>query len=190
MKKPAFILIIVLCLPFIGCDENNEETFDNVECENKIIPNRPQSYEIDLNNDLISDIRINYGWVTWDGTDSFGDIITAIVTNSIQNEAIEKEKVQIFTVQTNENINNSWDESITKDFEIELISISGTNACWHEEWSFINQNIKDPCFLGVKIKTDNDVWIGWLKLNLDLKSGEVKLVESNMSKDSNIIVGK
>ncbi len=78
MLKFALPLIVFIGISafFAGCKKNTENSPETGILGSKTPPEIPSNYRFDVNGDTIDDFSVVYQWMTWDGINTSGDLIS------------------------------------------------------------------------------------------------------------------
>ena len=104
------------------------------------------------------------------------------------NELFTKEGARNLFLKVGDIIKNEAEEGFEWRTDLrELIGKSRTFEVYDEFWA-IHSDLTDDFYVGIKLIKDTEEKIGWLKLEFDLVTGEVYLLDSVISSSSEIII--
>lgn len=178
----SLIILVLLSIPLLfSCEK------DRV-----IEPIRHEPQEVDLNQDLISDIEFNYWGYTWDGIGPngtgmgiIGDLIPLNNTQILKNQDTES----LFS-KVNDTIKHqmshpySWDSN-----RLNLVSIKTDLNQYVNPWIINSSEIKDFYYIAFKIADDNRDIFGWMKVRIDKYNGLIEVKETQTSDQGFLIIG-
>ena len=170
----------------ISCEKNNDS--DEVK-QTSTKPEIPDEIIIDINTDNKTDFVISYSELaTTDLPSSGGSIIGSI--NPIDDNQIlyRFPDGNLFlemndTIRKNDNTNSDWD-----NYQADIISINRYNyTIWDTNWTTLSK-LESDYYLGFKINAESSEEIGWMHLKLNSKTGEVSLIEKEISTMEELII--
>jgi len=181
-----FILIFLSAFLIISCEKNNDS--DEVN-QTSTRPEIPDELIIDVNADNKTDFVISYSeLVTADVPSSGGSIIGSI--NPIDDNQIlyRFPDGNLFlemndTIRKNDNTNSDWD-----NYKADIIYINRYNyTMWDTNWTILSK-LESDYYLGFKLNTEGSEEIGWMHLNLNSKTGEVTVMDKEISTLEELII--
>ena len=63
-----------------------------------------------------------------------------------------------------------------------------SRGLWPEEWHLSSQKSDNPYYLGIQVKENENFFIGWLKLNINKKTAEITIIDSEVSQADSIVI--
>lgn len=179
MKK--YCLLICVLVAFFGCESN-----DDINTEP---PEIPDAVTLDLNNDGIDDIRFTVG------PDDVGVGYAGYVyplNEALIGLSTESENSWIFDNRLNNTIKKGETNFYTwYPSNLGFISIYNTSeGLWPDEWTIGGQKTSNPLYLGVQIKENDQILVGWLKLEIDKKTGVVDVIDQQFTSDNYIVIDR
>ena len=179
--------ISFFALIFIGCNKEEWDPFQR--------PVKPEDKEYDLNDDQIIDFKLVYKNWTWDGAYSSGDMITCELIPENNNQILLHQDLGLLFGQINDTVFNQvqspflWE---TSSHNIPfLLSIFSTNTIgWEKEWKTKNDVKKEFYYLSFKISVDDKENLGWIKLKINNRSGQVEINDKQLTDQDHIIIDR
>ncbi len=152
----------------------------------------PANITFDLNHDGIDDISIEYSSFTWDGRNTSGNGIDGKLAPlngssilAINNEAtlfLEKNDIVPREVE----LPLDWTNS-----ERDLVSVQTSyenGQKWPDEWD-VNRKNSMCDYLGVLIQKDKP-FVGWVKIKINISSGEVLIIDKEFTSGEYIVIDR
>jgi hypothetical protein len=181
-SNTLFLITGMLLASICSCEKNRE-----------VEPIQRETLEVDLNNDLINDIKFFYFTYTWDGIGPNG---TGMGINGdlipLNNTMILKRNdIGSLFSPTNDTIKlqmsqpYSWDSN-----EFSLVSIKTDLNQYVNPWMVNSVEIKDFYYLAFKISTTDKNTLGWMKITIDRFNGLIEIKEIRTSDQGFLILGK
>ena len=182
-KSLAIVLLAVSCFYITACtDDNNsppeEETID-LSCQER--PDEPESFELDLNDDGVSDYEISYGL-----SDIESATASAIIAGRLiplgSNELLKINSSatlflrDIAAIQNSVDTPLSWSDSSKFLVFIELLN----EGVWTKNWRPYSQDEHLSYFVGLKILNDNLNLIGWIELDINNSDGTIEIIDKGI----------
>lgn len=179
----SIVIIPILVLIFVSC-ENIDNSTNNLKT-----PEIPANDSIDIDNDSRFDFVIEYSTLTTDDEPPSSQSIIGQIRPLYDNQVLYRESVGYLFLQPNDtirrenNTNSKWN-----DYGAELISIDRKKDNWDKEWTIMS-DLDNDFFLGIKLKGDNEQ-IGWILLHLNTKSGDISVMDIELTYSSELIIEK
>jgi hypothetical protein len=173
------LIIPLVMLTFISCEK----------MDNSKMPSIPKKDSIDVDNDSQYDFEIDYmSLATTDIPPSYQSI-TGVLRPLNNNQVLKRNQVGYLFLQINDTIKKENDTNLVWiDYAANLIGIRGDNDKWDKEWTNIS-DLHSDYFLGIKLKGDTEQ-IGWILLNLNTKSGEISIIDKQLTQSNELIINK
>jgi hypothetical protein len=170
----------------ISCEKNNDS--DEVK-QTSIRPKTPDEILIDINTDNKIDFVISYAELATTDVPSSGGSIIGTINPIDDNQILYRfPDGNLFiemndTIRKNDNPNSVWGNT-----QADIISIDRYNfTIWETNWT-INSKLESDYYLGFKLNTEGSEEIGWMHLNLNTKTGEVTLIDKEISTMEELII--
>lgn len=169
--------ILILSISYLtSCNKNNKNT-----------PTQPNNYNVDIDNDSNPDYEIRYWSVETHDIPPSSQGITGAIKPLNNNQLLKNQNSALFlkkgdTIKMTDNSNSEW-----TGYSKSVIGISGSGDIWDEQWS-INSDSNFEYYMGVKIDTNNQSKIGWLKLQLNTTNGNISVDKVQLSNNDFIII--
>ena len=180
----------LLCLlVFASCENDGDE-----KGMTKTEPQPPPSVNYDLNNDAINDFTISYSMFVWDGIYSSGFGYSGTIKPLNENLLLGKRDAQLNMLTLLSRFNNTISREVSTPFEwnsyqTTLVSITGSaNNTWPGEWTIQSDTALDFYYLGVKMKENDHFLTGWIKLEINKATGEIKIVNKKLTPNDSIVI--
>jgi hypothetical protein len=171
-----FSLIVLTC----GCEKNKEP-----ETVNAHFINIPESLDIDINNDAITDFRIEYKELVTNDYPSSGLSMIGFLHSLNENEIVYKPFIGNLFLQQNDIIYSSEvTAAIWSRNPADLISHNGHDSAWR----ILSPYFLNDLFIGFKLKASAKIYIGWMKLDIDKKTGNISLLNWKLTEGDFIII--
>jgi hypothetical protein len=193
-KNMSFIYRILSISAFIATFYSCEKDVEN----HLMIPQIPQSYDCDFNDDKIIDFRIEYSSGIYDGFDFLGnptggDYISGDLKSLNKNSVLLNDDNGRLFRAINDTIYSNVSDSDYFSSDVGLVSIhttSGSGSVWEKEWSIAGDLSQDYYYLGFKTMDDDNYLLGWLKLHINKTTGEIVIIDKRTTNKDFIIVGE
>ncbi len=188
--KLNFLLILIFALAFFSCEKDNEENTGL----RKNPPKVPRSVTYDLNDDSIDDIKIEYNDFVWDGDSTSGQMYAgAIETLNECSVLLKRDEYELFlesndTIEINVNEPFYWEKYTYVDL-VTIWNSSANEYLWPNEWKIQSNMIMDFYYVGIKIKSGDNYFVGWIKLKIDDSNGRIKILNKKFTSEEYIVIG-
>jgi hypothetical protein len=189
--KTNNLWIILIAVILCSCEKN--DTADGKLSKNP--PDMPKSVNYDLNDDSIDDIKIEYSLYTWDGINSSGDAIYGSLKPLNGCSVLLKQNDYTLFNKPNDIININanepyyWEKNSNPDL-VSILNSSENDYLWPNEWRIESDMTLDSYYLGVKINTNNNIHIGWIKLKINKSTGAINILDKKFTTEEFIVIGK
>jgi hypothetical protein len=153
------------------------------------MPDIPKSDSIDIDNDSRFDYVIEYSSIATTDIPPSHQSITGEIRPLYDNQVLFRQSDGHLFLQTNDtirienNTNSNW-----SDYSASLIGIKGDNDKWDDDWSIIS-DLGSDYFIGIKVKGDIEK-IGWILLKLNTNSGEISILDKELTDSNELIIKK
>jgi len=67
---------------------------------------------------------------------------------------------------------------------------NSSKGIWPNEWTIRNNSASESYYLGIRLKENNSFLVGWLKLDIDKTTGEIKIIDKNLTSNNYILIDK
>lgn len=185
--KPIYLLIFFIIFSLYSCEK--DEKSDSLS---KTPPKLPAATNYDLNDDSINDIRIEYGYFTWDGLQSSGDGIAGSIKPLNGSSILQKhDNLPLFNT-INETISISTNEPFYWEtiLVFPLVRLLTEDNYWPNVWKISSNMTMDFYYLGITINKNNSNLLGWIKIKIDKSNGYIQIVDKKFTTESFIVIGK
>jgi len=184
MKRYRLFILFFLFLAF-SCSKSDDG--------NQELPEIPQSKTYDLNGDTIDDFTIEYALGVWDGFRASGLVYSANFVPERENKILSEYEENVSTTflfsQRGDTIRRIADSPQEWDDRGRLHRLwQSGDGVWSKEWSIANDEISNPYYAGVQIKEGDTLLVGWLKLEIDTKTGEIAIADYELTSKKFIVV--
>jgi hypothetical protein len=180
-----FVLIVVSVILITSCEKKIDS---NEVKQNANRPDIPPTDSIDINSDHVIDFVISYNELATADNPSSGGSIIGSINPLDENQLLYRNLVGNLFLSINDTIrNNNNNNSIWNSFPADLIAISRHYENWDKKWNIISDLTSDY-FLAYKLKTNDSEEIGWILLNFNLESGEVTILDKEISNSEELII--
>jgi len=179
MRNPWKLLLLLPIFCFVACSGDPEE--DAPDGYTSQVPNIPDSYEFDLDDDGMADYSLAY-WVLQD----FPQISILSITGRFiplgLNEVLLKHPWRELYLSGIEEIENEVSEPLFwLNTSFNIVGIGNhVEKGWPLEWSIYCETEYDSYFLGLKLKKDNLNVMGWVELQVNKSNGHVSIVDKGV----------
>jgi len=184
MKLSISTILSFFCLWVVvsGCEKNRGTTI-----EDAFIANQPKSLDIDINNDTVIDFRIDYKWLITNDYPTSGKSLTGYIQPLNGNEILYKRNIGNLFLQKNDTIFSTSTATLTwNKYQADLVVNNGQDSTW----SIISPEGINNFYLGLKLKTAVNNYIGWMKIAVQSMTGEISIVNKKLSEADFIIIGE
>lgn len=187
MKKTfLFSLLISLAL---SCSKKDEDV------SALATPVPPKMSVFDVNNDTVDDFAIEYSHGIWDGFETSGDFFSGKVEplgeNTILQEYEENVSSTLLFAHTGDSILRQTDDTLSWTNQGWFISLfQGGDGVWPKEWRIESPKTSAPYYIGMQIQEEDIFLLGWLKLEIDTTTGEVKILDSAFTTEDSILIDR
>lgn len=181
MRIPWKLLFILSVFYFVACSGDPED--DAPDGYTSQVPNIPESYEFDLDDDGMADYKVEY-WFheIFSPTATLG--ITGRFNPSGDNEVLLKQQDRNLFLRDITEIKDEVSEPLFWNnigFAENIISISNHyEKGWPLEWDINCDSEYDSYFLGLKLVKENSDVIGWVELEINKSNGHVVIVDKGV----------
>ena len=172
------IMILILAIVFVSCEKIGDSK----------TPSIPANDSIDIDNDLVYDFLIRYSSIaTTDIPPSHQSIIGAIKPLN-DNKVLDRESVgNLFlvagdTIRQVANSNAEWSK-----YAANVIGINGSQDKWDDDWKIVS-DLTNNLYLGVQLKKEDDLKIGWILLGLDKGNGSISILDNELTSEPELII--
>lgn len=186
-RRLKLLGLSILLVSLMSC---NKEEWDPSQR-----PVKPGDMNLDFNNDQITDFKLIYREWTWDGAYTSGDMISCEFVSENENQVLVHNENGLLISNVNDTIFNrdiqpyTW-ENIQSEIPF-VISISSSNENgWEREWSPINKEKQDFYYMSFKIFKSNIGYLGWIKIKINNQSGEIAIVDKEITDKDFIIIDR
>jgi hypothetical protein len=181
MKTILYCIFFVCTVLFTsGCEKTRD---DKTENSNLII--QPKSQDIDINNDLIIDFRIDYKWLVTNDEPTPGKALIGYIKPLNENKILYKSNVgnlfllkndTVFLIQTSKMI---WSK-----FQADLVTNNGKDTIW----TVLSSNPINDFYLGFQLSTSIENYIGWMKVDIHKNSGIISIMNKKLTDSEFLII--
>lgn len=195
MKDIFFILSLVLLPTIFGCDKSDDSPVSSDEEGLSISLPEPKNY--DFNEDSEDDFYLSYTMGIWDGFNSSGLFLSGRIGALDNNDILIKlenefdKRVlfnQIYDTLYLEPVEPiKWSKNDTA-FIAELYQ--NNDNIWPETWEIRSTKADNPYYLGIRINEDENIWIGWLKLQIDDSNGHIRILDYRLTNKKEIVIDR
>lgn len=189
MVRTIYTVIVFLAVLFSGCKK------DSVEDEEQAgMPEMPQSLKYDLDKNGTDDFELTYSLGVWDGVGASGMVILGHITPLNDNAALlkfEDGSGSLLFNRINDTIHIIQNDPYewTQGFSTYVVDIfQGADGNWPNEWRVQSEKTSNPHYLAVLLRDNEDLKIGWLRLIIDKKSGQVTINKHKFSSGDYIVI--
>lgn len=152
-------------------------------------PNIPTGYSIDIDSDNKSDFLVEYKeLMTTDEPSSGGSIIGAVRPINDNQILYHNPNGHLF-LEVNDTIRQANGTMTTwSSFSADLTAIDRRGNIWENNWRMLS-SLKSGYYLAFRnIKNNNK--IGWLQLQVNTLTGEIKVLDKMLSTSDELIIKK
>lgn len=182
ISNPVILLSILFFASLYSCEK------DRV-----IEPIRHESQEVDLNQDLISDIKFSYFGYTWDGIgpNGTGMGITGSLIPLNNTKILKKQDTVTLFSKVNDTIKLQMTQPYSWDLTgVNMVSIKTYLNQYVNPWTINSSEIKDFYFIAFEISVLDKETFGWMKVKIDKYNGLIEVKETKTSDQGFLIIGK
>jgi len=189
MKKIFFHSVLLIL--FLGCSKNDDQNQQVIAQ-----PQIPESSIVDLNGDGVHDFEIVYVEGIWDGADASGGVYSAgfrpIGENKILQEYEENVSTTLLFSQIGDSIQREPEGSKSwYDYGGYFASLwQGGDGVWLKEWKIESKKESGPYYAGIQLSANSTFLIGWLKLEIDKKTGNIDIVDHELTSQDFIVIDR
>ena len=185
--KPLFIYSTIVAFSFMSCSKEDED-FTSDETEYPIEETEyPSNYTLDVNQDGIDDFVVEYKHIsTSDVPVSAVSIIGSIIPMDNVSCLYQSYDGYLF-LSPNDTIHNDYtSQNQWYNYDADIISKSWhRNIGWDTFWGVLSP--QNEYYFAFKLQNGVINELGWLKLELDLNTGDIEIIDM-ASSNSNFIV--
>ena len=157
-------------------------------------PEIPQTVKFDLNKDGIDDVSFVFGPddVITDGTVGYyGSVYPLnggllLLESRINEGAYALETELNDTIRKDENSSFIWYPSNWIFMGID----DSPEGLWPNEWSLDSSKKSNPYYLGIQVKENDTFLLGWLKLEIDKKTGLIEIVDHELTSEDFVVINR
>lgn len=163
------------------------------EKDRVIEPIRHETQEVDLNHDLINDIKFYYSGYTWDGIgpNGTGMGITGSLIPLNNTKILKKQDTESLFSNVNDTIKFQMSQPYSWNLTgLYLVSIETDLNQYVNPWTINSSEIKDFYYLAFKISANEKETFGWMKIKIDQYNGMIEIKETKTSDQGYLIIGK
>lgn len=189
MKKTIFYVIfftLVIC-----CTKDDEKVKELALSSEP--PEIPQTVKFDLNSDGIDDISFEFGPddVVTDGTVGYYGSVYPLNGAMLLLETLTDGAYALET-QLNDSLRKEETTSLTwyPSNWIFMFIDDSPEGLWPNDWSLSSTNKSNPYYLGLQVKQNDTFLLGWLKLEIDTKTGVIEIIDHEITSDDFIVVDR
>jgi len=181
VKKCSYLIIFIFYLITLSCNK-----------EPKIEPVCYPDREIDLNNDLIPDIKISYSGYTWDGIGPNGTgmgIEGYLVPINDTKILTSEEKGVLYykgSIEIKQQIELPYFWAYNRAF---LVKIETVNNGYSKPWIVFAPEPKEYWYAGYLIKKDNQDIVGWMKIRINSYTGLITIEGTKSILSGSLVIG-
>jgi hypothetical protein len=179
----SIILLITLAfLSLYSCEKNRV-----------IEPVTHESQEVDLNQDLISDIKFYYVGYTWDGIgpNGTGMGVSGSLIPLNNTKILKKQDTVTLFSKVNDTIKLQMAPPYSWDLTgVNMVSIKTDLNQYVNPWTINSSEIKDFYYIAFKILVNDKETFGWMKVKIDIYNGLIEVKETKTSDQGFLIIGK
>ena len=172
------IIILLLFVAFVSCERTGDF----------MTPIIPADDSIDIDNDMVYDFIVRYSSIATSDIPSSHQSITGVIKPLNDNKVLDRESVgnlflkQGDTIRIEHNTNADWNR-----YAASVIGISGSGDKWNDEWR-IASDLTNDFFIGVKLKKDGNIKVGWILLGLDKWYGSIRILDKELTSQPELII--
>jgi hypothetical protein len=188
--KYCFSFIFIIAVFLVGCQD--EEGLPEYSPRTATIKDVPPSVDYDMNGDGINDFAVQYGKLIWDGVNSSGTGLTGRI-RALGESAIfgRSGETELFllpgdTVRRLALFPEMWD-----NFSPEIVSITDAPYnVWEDEWTIRGKSEQGFSYVGIKLRDNGFFSVGWLKIQADKETGDIRVIEWEFRAESEIVIDR
>lgn len=174
----------------ISCSKDD----DGVEVFSKEPPEIPQDLLFDLNDDGIDDVSFKYfpDDVITDGTVGYYGYVNPLNGGSLLLLSKPNEGAYVLEIQEGDTIRKEESESfVWYPSSWGFIGIDDSpEGIWPNKWTLSSTKKSNPYYLGLQVK-ENDIFsLGWLKLEIDKKTGVIEIIDHELTNDNVLVIDR
>jgi hypothetical protein len=163
------------------------------EKDRVIEPIRHDTKEVDLNQDLISDIKFSYDSYTWDGIgpNGTGMGVSASLIPLNNTKILKKQDILTLFSNVDDTIKLEMSKPFSWDFNgLNIVSIKTDLNQYVNPWTINSPEIKDFYYIAFKISANDKDTFGWMKVKIDKYNGLIEVKETKTADQGFLIIGK
>ena len=160
------------------------------------VPLQRDPWNVDLNDDGINDATLYYSSGVWDGIGSSGSTLGAMVSTTGFNTTLYKRDAQLFphtlfhvtkdTIRRNAPLPQEWN-----NMGAHLVEIwQEAGGKWPKTWTINSEHQSGPYYVALRVRKGNDYLIGWIKVDIDVTSGEVTMIDKAFTSNEFIVIDR
>lgn len=176
----------------LGCSKNDD---DDLKRQNSEQPDIPEAISFDLNEDSVDDFTIVYSEGVWDGVGASGGVFSGKFRPLGENKILEEYEENVSTSFLFAQMGDSIQRQATYPQSWTYLGwftslFQGGDGIWSKEWQIESKKISNPYYVGVGIWEEDIFLIGWLKLEIDKKTGKIAVSDHELSEDGFILINR
>lgn len=189
----SYLPFIFCVLSFIlGCSKDDDGAPSKGISER---PQIPESVTYDLNEDAIDDFTIEYSEGIWDGVGASGGFFSAnfrpFGENRIWEEYEENVSTTFLFSQMGDSIHRIANAPQSWSYIGWIATLyQGGDGVWSQEWQIESKRESNPYYIGVQIMASDSLLIGWLKLQIEKKTGKIEIIDYELSSEDSIVIDR
>jgi hypothetical protein len=174
------IFFVCTVLLTFGCEKTRGD-----KTENSYLIIQPKSQDIDINNDLITDFRIDYKWLVTNDEPSSGKALIGYVKPLNENKILYKNNVgNLFLLKNDTVFLIPATKMIWSKFQADLVTNNGKDT----NWTVISSNHISDFYLGFRLSTSIKNYIGWMKVDINKNSGIISIINKKLTETEFLII--
>lgn len=179
-----------MSLIVLGCSKNDDDGQSKGISER---PQIPESVTYDLNNDSVDDFKIGYSEGAWEGAGASGGFFLAYFEPLSENKILQEYEENVSTTflfaQMGDTIQRQATNPQSWTYRGRFtILYQGGDGVWSKEWQIVSKRKSNPYYVGVQIDKDDESLLGWLKLEIDKKTGKIDIVGHKLASTEFIVI--
>lgn len=189
MKRAIFFSALLLIV--IGCSKNEEQT-EELQLSTEP-PEIPQTVNFDINEDGLDDIRFQFGIddVATNGTPGYYGSVYPM-NGALLMLLSRDDGAYALEPQLNDIIKKEEGTSITwypANWIIMFIDDT-LEGLWPNTWTLGSSRKTNPYYLGIQVKEGETLSLGWLKLEIDMKTGKIELLDYELTSGDFLVINR
>jgi len=190
MKKTIFYITFLTLVISCSKDDDDQKQLSSKE------PEIPESIIYDLNEDSVNDFTISYDLGVWDGVGASGFLyygrLKAMGENRFLDEYEENVSTTFLFAEKGDSIQQEASAPQSWDYNFASLTTlwQGGDGVWSSEWVIESKKASKPYYVGIQIRVVDRFLIGWLKLEIDKNTGQINIIDHELTSEDSLVIDR